>query len=305
MKSLAANDAGMVEGGSRNLAMNVAKTFISKGGQIIYNSEIDHIYIENNVAKGIVLKNSEMVESDFVISSCDAHHTIYNLLQGQYKDEYFEERFDNRKYYPLNTGIQVSYKLNKILYNYPKMINFEIKPYTIKDMTIDNITIRNHSFDNTLNKNVATLTVLLDAKEGLYDYLASLNKKDYLNEKEKLGNHLLNEIKTYIGLSDEDIELIDVSTPLTYERYTNAYKGSYMSFITTRKSKGLMRKGLIKGLDNFAMAGQWIMSPGGLPIALFSGKFAVMRIAKMDKKKFIDLDYQFVSHYNKNGLRNS
>ena len=76
-----------------------------------------------------------------------------------------------------------------------------------------------------------------------------------------------------------------------------------MSFITTKKSKGLMRKGLIKGLDNFAMAGQWIMSPGGLPIALFSGKFAVIRICKMDNKKFIDLDYQYSNHYNKNGLR--
>lgn len=305
MRSLAAHDAGMVEGGSRNLAFNIAKTFTSKGGNIIYNSEINHIYIEDNKAKGIVLKDNTVIESDYVISACDAHHTIYNLLQGQYKDEYFEERFDNRKHYPLNAGIQVSYKLNKILYNYPKMVNFEITPYNIGGMIIDNITIRNHSFDNTLNKNVATITVLIDSKEEVYNYLASLSKEDYLNEKEKLGNHLLNEIKTYIGLSDEDIELIDVSTPLTYERYTNAYKGSYMSFITTRKSKGLMRKGLIKGLDNFAMAGQWIMSPGGLPIALFSGKFAVMRIAKMDKKKFIDLDYQFASHYNKNGLRNS
>ena len=59
-----------------------------------------------------------------------------------------------------------------------------------------------------------------------------------------------------------------------------------MSFITTKKSKGLMRKGLIKGLKNFAMGGQWIMPPGGLPIALFSGKYATIRICKMAKIKF-------------------
>ena len=78
-----------------------------------------------------------------------------------------------------------------------------------------------------------------------------------------------------------------------------------MSFITTRKSKGLVRKGLIKGLNNFAMAGQWIMPPGGLPIALFSGKYAVVRITKMDKKKFVDLDYLYKPRYIKNGLRAS
>ena len=47
-----------------------------------------------------------------------------------------------------------------------------------------------------------------------------------------------------------------------------------------------MRKGLIKGLKNFAMGGQWIMPPGGLPIALFSGKYATIRICKMAKIKF-------------------
>ena len=305
MKSLAMYDAGMVEGGSRNLAFNIRNTFVKNGGKVVTNTEIDHILIENNTAKGVVTQNGEIILSDYVISSCDAHHTVYKLLQGNYKDKYFEERFENRKDYPLNTGIQVSFKLTKPLSTYPKMVNFAIKPYKLADMTIDNITIRNHSFDSTLNKTGATLTVLLHSDDGVYDFLSSLERKEYLKEKEKLGLHFLDEICKYINLTKEDIELIDVSTPLTYERYTNAYHGSYMSFITTRKSKGLMRKGLIKGLNNFAMAGQWIMSPGGLPIALFSGKFAAVRICKMDNKKFVDLDYQYTSKYNKNGLRAS
>ena len=61
-----------------------------------------------------------------------------------------------------------------------------------------------------------------------------------------------------------------------------------MSFLSTNKAKGLMRKGLIKGLDNFVLAGQWLMPPGGLPIALFMGKHAIIRICKMDNKKFIE-----------------
>ena len=76
-----------------------------------------------------------------------------------------------------------------------------------------------------------------------------------------------------------------------------------MSFITTDKSKGLMRKGLIKGLNNFAMAGQWIMPPGGLPIALFTGKHAAYRICKMDKKKFVDFDYLYSNEAIKKDLR--
>jgi len=54
-----------------------------------------------------------------------------------------------------------------------------------------------------------------------------------------------------------------------------------------------MRKGMIKHLKNFVLAGQWIMPPGGLPIALFSGKHAIYRITNLDHKKFIDNDKQY------------
>ena len=66
-----------------------------------------------------------------------------------------------------------------------------------------------------------------------------------------------------------------------------------MSFITTNKSKGLIKKIVIKGLKNFVLAGQWLMPPGGLPIALFTGKHAIYRITKLDKKKFINLDAKY------------
>ena len=105
-----------------------------------------------------------------------------------------------------------------------------------------------------------------------------------------MGLKVRDEIIKYVKLDEKDIELVDVATPLTYERYTNAYRGSYMSFVTTDKTKGLMRKGLIKGLNNFVLAGQWIMSPGGLPIALFSGKHAAIRVCKMAKRKFKNLE---------------
>ena len=166
------------------------------------------------------------------------------------------------------------------------MMNFKINPIKIGNQVIEDITIRNHSFDPSLNKNDSTLTILISSNESVYNYLSSLTKKEYKAYKNELGERIRKELISYIPLTNEEIELLDVTTPLTYERYTNAYKGSYMSFITTKKSKGLMRKGLIKKLKNFAMGGQWIMPPGGLPIALFSGKYAIIRICKMAKIKF-------------------
>ena len=286
LKSLYLKDAGMVEGGSRKLAFNIEDTFLKKGGKIIKNCEIDHILIKDNTACGIVTKKNEVIESDYVISCCDAYHTMNTLLKNQYEDSYYETRFTNSKDYPINTGFQFSYRVNKVLNNYPKMMNFKIDPIKIGNQAIEDITIRNHSFDPSLNKNDSTLTILISSNESVYNYLSSLTKKEYKAYKNELGERIRKELISYIPLTNEEIELLDVTTPLTYERYTNAYKGSYMSFITTKKSKGLMRKGLIKKLKNFAMGGQWIMPPGGLPIALFSGKYATIRICKMAKIKF-------------------
>lgn len=295
MKSLSCKDAGVVEGGSLKLAYNIKDNFIKLGGKIVTNAEVDKVLIKDNTAYGIKFKNGNEVYANFIISSCDAYHTMYHLLENKYEDKYFKSRFNDRKTNPLSTSVLISYKVNKILNNYPKMTNFKIKPYHLSNQTIEDISIRNHSFDKTLNKQNSTITVLINTIDEVYDYLKSLSKQDYIKEKNNLGMHVRNEILNYLNLDSKDIVLIDVATPLTYNRYTNAYRGSYMSFITTNKTKGLMRKGLVKGLNNFVMAGQWMMSPGGLPIALFTGKHAAMRIAKMDKKKFVDLDDKFTN----------
>lgn len=303
MQALAKNDAGVIEGGSKVVADSIANTFIKNGGTILYNKNVDHILIENNVAKGVVLENGEVIYADYVIASSDAYHTMTKLLENKYQDKYYEDRFNNREDYPLSTSLLLSYKVNKILYNHPKMISFKIYPVDFVGMSIDEIKIRNHSFDSSLNKNISTITILINTPDFVYDNLSTLSKEKYNEAKQELGEKIKKEVIAYLGIEEDSVTLIDVATPLTYERYTNAYRGSYMSFITTDKSKGLMRKGLIKGLNNFAMAGQWIMPPGGLPIALFTGKHAVCRICKMDKKNFVDLDYLYSNEAIKKDLR--
>ena len=292
MRSLSKNDAGVLEGGSRKMAFDIRDNYLNKGGKLYTNSPIKHIYIENNIAKGVVLENGEIKYADYVICTTDAHHTLFNLLDGKYRDHYYEKRFKNLENNPLIQGFQIGFKIKKDLSSFPKMLNFKSKDIKINNFVLNRFSIRNHAFDSSLyNDNISVMTVLFHVDDDIYNYLNNLTRKDYEKEKIRIGMEIREEIKKYLSLNDEEINLIDVATPLTYERYTNAYHGSYMSFLTTKKAKGLMRKGLIKKLKNFALAGQWIMPPGGLPIALFSGKFAVARICKIEKKKFVELDF--------------
>lgn len=291
MQALSKQDAGVIEGGSRKIAFNVKKHFEDLGGKIYFGKEVDHILIENNQAKGIVLSTGEVKYADYVIASTDAYHTVFKLLQGKYKDPYYEKRFANRIDNPLQQSMQISFKINKDMTDYPKMLNIRIEPLKIGDCIIEDVSIRNHAFDKSLYNSTSVTTILTNVDDCVYDYFKEMSKEKYQEEKARVGNILKEEIKKYHNLDDNEISLLDVTTPLTYEKYANAYRGSYMSFITTKKVKGLMRKGLIKGLDKFVLSGQWIMAPGGLPIAIFTGKHAIARICKMDKRKFIELDF--------------
>jgi phytoene desaturase len=77
-----------------------------------------------------------------------------------------------------------------------------------------------------------------------------------------------------------------VASPQTYERYCNAYRGAFMAFWPTLKGKQLAHNGQIRGLDNLVLSGQWLQPPGGLPVALITGKDAIMRLCRKVKKEF-------------------
>ncbi|MCR4562773.1 MAG: NAD(P)/FAD-dependent oxidoreductase [Bacilli bacterium] len=292
MQSLSMKDAGMIEGGSVEIAKRIENRYLELGGKLVLNAPVKRILTEKSVARGIELESGKRIISDYVISAVDAHHAIYDLLDSQYKDKFLEEKFEDRKNNPLNTSMLFAFKVKKDLTKYPKMIDFAIPKFYIADTLVEDLPTRNYAFDTTLNTNsdASLVTVLIPTLDGVYDYFKAMSKEEYKKAKNELGLKIMKYVQEYFEIPEDKIELIDVTTPLTYERYCNAYRGSYMAFVTTGKSKGLMKKGLLKGLKNFALAGQWIMPPGGLPIALFSGKYAAMRVCKMNNQKFKNLD---------------
>lgn len=79
-------------------------------------------------------------------------------------------------------------------------------------------------------------------------------------------------------------KLLDVWTPVTYNRYCNSFHGAYMGFIVSKNAKNKTVAGKIKGLSNVFIASQWLMGPGGLPTAAAMGKFAAQRIVQAKRK---------------------
>ncbi|MCQ2741960.1 MAG: NAD(P)/FAD-dependent oxidoreductase [Bacilli bacterium] len=285
-QAAARRDAGVIQGGSLPMARRMADRLISVGGRLHLSSPIKRIIVENGKAIGVELLDGTKNTSDYVICSTDAHHAFSNLLEGKINDPYYDSRFLRPEDHPLIAGMLACFRTKKDVSNKPLMLDFNAD-ITWQGCKLTHIPVRNFSFDKTINEGRGTLlTCLLPADAGLYGRLKSLAREDYLVAKEELLKEVAAEIEKEYGLEPGDVEPLDLTTPLTYERYCNAYEGSYMSFLTTTKAKGLMRKEKVKGVKNLYLCGQWIMPPGGLPIALFTGKHAAWHICHKEKIRF-------------------
>jgi len=299
LQELEKDNAGIIEGGSIKMVEKIKKHFINAGGHLFLNKPAKRVVVEKKKAKGIEFIDGEKNYFDYVVACCDIHHTFADLLENKFNDKVYNKQFNNREAFPINTSILISYRGKGNYQNKPKMLDVSIEEIDLFGEKLNHFPIRNFSFDPSLkSKEQYTLfTCLIPASEKIYDYLKNLSKEEYRKEKEKLGHYFLPILAKYYGDSVDEFELLDVATPLTYERYNNCYKGSYMAYVATKDGFGLIRSGKIKNLSNFFLGGQWIMVPGGLPIALFSGKYVAIRIAKDLKRKFVNKEEKVVKNY--------
>jgi phytoene dehydrogenase-like protein len=79
----------------------------------------------------------------------------------------------------------------------------------------------------------------------------------------------------------------DVATPVTWERYTGNWRGSYEGWLPAPGSLLKSMRKTLPGLQSFYMAGQWVEPGGGMPAAAMSGRNVIQIICKRDKVKFV------------------
>ena len=283
LATYSAGDSGFPKGGSYGLAMRMKDKYLSLGGNIKTKSAVEEIIVENNVAKGIILKNGEKFSADYIVPTCDTRIVLDKLLKNRYKDKRLSERYNNSKDYPINTIVYAAFAVDADLKDYPEGIIFNSKPIRVGTEIMEYCGFKNYCYEESFAPQGKS-TIICAINQYLEDYEfwkeLSKDRKKYIDEKNRISNEIIDIIEDKYPELRGKIKALDVATPVTYERYCGAYKGAYMSFILTPKSKSLTHNGKIKGLKNCYLAGQWLQPPGGLPVAVTTGKFAIQRICK-------------------------
>lgn len=271
-------NAYVIRGGSSKVMENVLSTFKSLGGNVYLNSNVEQIIVENGEAKGIKVENKGEIFSDYVIAACDVHHTYKHLLGDKIDYNEYLERDNNKEKYPTYSFIVASFKTKENLKNHEVAEIYKVEPYTILGKEYDSLCVRHYGYDDSLmTDGYTTIEVFVATYEEDYDKLKTFSKEEYRKLKNEIADILKERLESVYGVKEELI-LIDTLSPLTYERYLNSYKGSFMSYPLGVKTPQKIQSNKVKEVKNLYLANQWLMLPGGTPIAVTMGKFASQMI---------------------------
>jgi phytoene dehydrogenase-like protein len=281
--------AGYLVGGSLVLSGAIERRYLDLGGELHCKSRVDKILVEDDKAVGVRLADGTEHRGDIVISAADGYTTIFDMLDGKYIDEKIRGYYENPLLFPplIYIGLGVARSFDDVP---PSVVGMSFpldKPVTVAGQEHKRLGVQIYNFDPTLAPEGKTVLKIQFNTE--YDYWKKLSQEPerYKAEKEQIAEQVITALdRRFLGLAAK-VEMYDVATPMTWERYTGNWRGSYEGWLpkpgdfTKRMSKTL------PGLDNFYMAGQWVEPGGGLPTAAMSGRNVTQIICKKDKRRFV------------------
>lgn len=268
-------DGGFPEGGSLQMIDRMVKTFEDLGGKMLLKTKVEKVSIENGMLTGVVLPDKTLA-ADAVVITQETMAAIEQLFDIELNDAWLTKLRENTESVVctfIGVGIRAKISQTPI----PK---WELEePITYAGKTITEIGFQNYfGREGYAPEGCTTLTTTLTG--DTYNFWKKAKEEGcYEEEKRKLADQLCRVICQKFPQSTGNIKVIDIATPLTYERYTGSYHGSWMSI--TGLGKGMRTyPGFLKNIRGVYFAGHRLMTPGGFPVALYSGYKAAQMVCR-------------------------
>jgi phytoene dehydrogenase-like protein len=274
LATLAAGDGGYPEGGSLAMTKRMADTFTGLGGKILYKTKADKVVMRDGAAAGVA-SGGEVMVADAVIVTQETLAAAERLFDTPPKDEWLLKlKRDVKPAVCCFIGIGVRAKL-------PETPMFEVpEPIRCGGFSYPLLAFNNYS--NYLGYAPEGCTALTTALMGdSYDFWKKARDEGrYETEKRAVADQAVAALCRKHPEAEGKVEVVDVATPLTYERYTGASKGSWMSVMGKGETPTSSCPCTLEDTKGVYFAGHRTRLPGGLPSALISGRDAAQMVCR-------------------------
>ena len=285
MGNQARGDGGFPDGGSLPFATRIAKTLKDAGGKIVFNTRADRVVTENGKAVAVEA-NGTTYPADAVIVTADAMQ-MEHLFDTKPQAEWLDQMRASAQ--PTMCTF-VSLGIDADLKHYSKDTTFKLdKPLKVANWEHKYLSFTNYANDPKFSpEGKAAATVLLIS--NCYDFWKKAREDGrYEEEKDKVAADVIAALATKIPEIADKVEVYDVATPLTYQRYCANWKGSWMTMMA-HSMKVRAYPAVVSNLSGVYFAGHRMRAPGGLPVAAMSGRTAVQYLCRDTDTLFISED---------------
>ena len=276
------------KGRSQDISNAFARYIRAHGGTVRLNTRVSNIVVENDAASGVTTTDGTTFTSRVVVSNANAFDTFRTMVGD--RDILADYEASWQHYSVSLSSFQVFLGLKEDLVGKLKIPDSEI----FLEPSYDPEAGYQHAlkadierggavvtlYDNIFNgysppgKNTVNLLTLQGYgpwEKYAEDYRAG-NKREYREEKERLARGLIHKVEKALlpGLS-EAIEVMEIGTPLTNERYTSNYRGAAYGWDQTVNNAGSRRIGHATPIKNLYLAGAWSRPGHGYGAVIPSG----------------------------------
>ena len=282
---------GYPVGGSAGFVGKIEQRYLELGGKIRYQSEVEKIVAEDNHATGILLNTGESIPSDITISAADWDFTVFRALDGKYTDKTILKLHSQEKLDVYYSVFMVSLGVAGTLDDQPHFLRFPLETVLVSpDGTrYERMEVHLNNYDRTLAPEGKTV-ISISYYTRNADYWINLRQSDptsYQDEKNKFARMIIDRADHKLGGLRGKIEVTDIATPATFQRYTGNWKGSVQGWLP---GKNIIAQSPVKselpGLKDFYFIGQWTIPGGGLPVAVKSARDVAQTICHRLKVPF-------------------
>lgn len=227
---------------SHALSLSISERIKELGGQIEFSCKVEKIHVTNNKIQGVELSDGTFIKTNCVFSNAHPEIVYGQMISPKEEVPEFAIQKTNAQ---INTCSSIAIYLG--LNANPKDIGINYYEYFISD-TMDTKAIHDSMF--TMNPHSFLSAICLDnAIPGatgkdrcqlaiswivMGDIFKNVTFEDYDNIKINFGEKMIDIFEKTTGAKIRDyIEEIEMVTPITWNRYTGAYKGQIFGYEQT------------------------------------------------------------------------
>lgn len=279
---------GYIKGTSQRISDLLVEKIKENGGDILLNTKIKKIFINDNKAAGIVTDKNEIINAKFFISNITPAETFNNLIgEGKVDKNYLKKI--NRLQYSLSC-IQLYLGLNCV----PETLGFNnhnITVYTSYDQNENyqfavngdynkifySATDYSNFNDDLKSKNKGILNIMsLDSIKNW----ENLSKEEYKKKKTEVIDILIKRLEDIVPDIKKHIEVAELATPLTVKRYTGHPDGSIYGTNQIVEQSGINRLSPETPIENLFLCGANIYPGAGFSSVISAGYKVSKKIIK-------------------------